>query len=183
MRVYLIIFIFFGLNFSLYGSELKPCQKVDFDQVAKYTFPKYGWIGSKEKEKIIQLLKKCLYTSEVCIIEAEHPSEEWFSDKLKEPVDGDFGLGEGRLVLGLLQYEDKKDGSSVCIVAKNSFAHAVPWIGASWIISKENITEYEIGGVDFTTVMTPNSLYKALLKAHKNEVEDAQRDEMKGRKP
>lgn len=183
MRFYLIIFIFFGLNFSLYGSVLKPCQKVDFDQVANYTFPKNGWIGGKERQKIIQLLKKCLYTSEVCIIEAEHPSEKWFSDKLKEPVDGNFDSVKRDLVLGLLQYEDKKNGSSVCIVARNIFFQAVPWVGASWIISKENITEYEIGGEDFTTVMTPNSLYKALLKAHKNEVKDAQGREIERQKP
>lgn len=171
----------FLLNYSLYGNALKPCEAVGYEQVAEYAIPSEDGTGTAYitipgRKRAIKLLKECLHGSAVCIIEADLQSSNWLSEQLIEPADRDFDSVDRRLVFGLLQYVDKKSGSSICIVAGNTFAHAVPWIGESWVIKEGNINEYELYGDLFHTAMTPNSLYKALLKSHEDAVASAKRN-------
>lgn len=180
MKVYLML-TGIVLSFNLYGKVLKPCEMVGYEQVAEYAIPFDGSIGRpgvtlQERERSIKLLKECIHDSAVCIVEADLRSNNWISGELIEPADRGFDSVERHLVFGLLQYVDIKSGSSICIVAKNSFARAVPWIGESWVINGNNVNEYEIEGVQFNLVMTPSSLYKALLKSHEDAVASAKRN-------
>jgi hypothetical protein len=100
------------------------------------------------------------------MVERDTKSSNWFLKHLKEPLDRQFDPLERELVFGLIQYFDQKKGESVCIVAKNGFFQAVPWLGLSWVIKDNKTTEYELWGNRFTTVMTPKSLYHALLSEY-----------------
>jgi hypothetical protein len=180
MRAYLVLAGSI-LSFSLYGNALKPCEAVGYEKVAEYAIPSEDGTGTAYitipgRNRAIKLLKECLHHFAVCIVEADLHSSDWLSEELIEPADGNFDSSDRRLVFGLVQYVDKKSGSSICIVAGNSFARAVPWIGESWVIDNKNIiTEYELYGDRFNTSMTPSSLYKALLESHKDEVASAKR--------
>ena len=186
MRVYLII-VCVVLSFSLYGEELKPCEVVNYKQVIQYTIPpdksfRSTWLTKREKKNVTRLLKKCIHTSAVCIAEANEGSSNWVSDKLIAPKDGDFDPVGRELIFALLQYVDKRNKEGVCIVAGNGFTQVIPWLGRSWVVTKTGIKQYKIDGPQFTTAMTPNSLYKALLKAHKEAVLDAKQGELEKEK-
>ena len=91
------------------------------------------------------------------------------------PKDGDFDPIERKLIFGLLQYVDKTSKEQVCIVVGNGFSQVTPWYGSSWVVTDEGIKQYEIASSQFTTVMTPNSLYNAMLKTHREAVISASR--------
>ena len=164
-------------SFTIYGSNSKPCQVVGFKIVAEHAIPIAGNMASAgisdyDRKKEMRLLTKCINRYSVCIVEVPPKNTSWLSKKLVQPSNNTFDPVDSRLVFGMIQYVDKTSGASICIVAHNSNAQAVPWLGSSWIIDGKQVKEYEFWGDRFNTVMTPKSLYKALLISH----EEAMRD-------
>ncbi|MBL7481323.1 hypothetical protein [Legionella bononiensis] len=190
MRIYcLLIGLFFSIE--LYGDTPKPCEAVGFDKLIKYITVSDGhmlFATADGERNMIKLFKKCIHTAAVCIVQVDMKSnnwkrrKNWINEQLIPPVDEDFDPVKGELVFGLLQYVDKKNNESVCIVAKNSFAHAIPWYGRSWVVTEQDIKDYEIYGSQFHIAMTPNSLYKALLQAHQEAVIQVKKDELEKEK-
>ncbi len=169
------------LCIETYGNTQKPCEMVGYDRLIGEITRSDGTIGapdatSERQQRLINLFKHCIHTAAVCMVELDLDSskwlisDRWINKQLTPPINGDFDPVNERLIFGLLQFIDEKTGSSVCIVAKNSFARAIPWYGSSWVISDKDIKEYEIYSDKFTTVMTPNSLYNTLLEVHQEAV-------------
>ncbi|RUR19414.1 hypothetical protein ELY21_04120 [Legionella sp. km535] len=152
-----------------------------FDQLIKYITVSDGHMDvpfatSQGEYKLIKQFKKCIHTAAVCIVAVDVRSKNWskgknwISEELIPPVDGDFDTSKRELVFALLQYVDKKSSAAVCIVAKNNFAHAIPWYGRSWVVTDHDIKDYEIDSSQFHIAMTPNSLYETLLDVHNEAV-------------
>ncbi len=164
------------LSSILHGQELKPCQKIDFSAVAEYAIPNLdrttsGGISANDIKQESAFLKKCIKKYSVCIIENPPNNSKWVNKRLIAPAfDENFNSGDTDLVFGMLQYVDKKTGASVCIVAINEQSHVLPWYGSSWVINGDSIKEYEISSEHFTPRMTPQTLYRALLKTHEEAV-------------
>lgn len=173
---------YFIFSFSLYGEELKPCETVGLEQVISFALPaaKGGMssLTAQEVSSLVKLLKKCIHTSSVCIAESDRGSKNWVSSRLRAPKDGDFDPVERELILGLLQYIDKTSKEGLCIVVGNGFTQAIRWYGSSWVVTDEGIKRYEIASSQFTTVMTPSSLYNAMLVTHRKAVVNAKRNEL-----
>ncbi|CAM3055719.1 hypothetical protein [Legionella worsleiensis] len=178
MRFYCLL-IGFIFSIEVYGNVLKPCEAVGFDNLIEYITVSDGHLGlsfsdPQEEPKLIELFKKCIHTAAVCMVDIELNRKEkigyWISEEFIPPVDGNFDPVERELIFALLQYIDKKSGAGVCIVAKNNFAMAIPWHGRNWVVTDQGINDYEIYGSQLTTVMTPNSLYEAMLDIHNEAV-------------
>ncbi|KTD35413.1 hypothetical protein Lmor_0860 [Legionella moravica] len=172
----LIAFIF---NIKLYAGYTKPCEVVGFDKLVGYITLSDGHMAAslsyeQQEYELIELFKKCTHTAAVCMVdidwERRKGTTNWISEQLIPPVDGDFDTSKRELIFALLQYIDKKSGAGVCIVAKNNFAQVLPWYGRSWVVTDQDIKDYEIYGSQFHISMTPNSLYEALLDVHNEAV-------------
>ncbi|CAM3055570.1 hypothetical protein [Legionella worsleiensis] len=174
----LIGFIF---SFGLYGGVPRPCEKVGFDQIIEHFVSSDGqmfvlYASSQGEYKLMKQFKKCIRSAAVCLIAFDVSSKNWskgknwINEQLIPPVNDNFDQVKGLLILGMLQYVDKKSGAGVCIVAKNNLAKAIPWYGRSWVVTDHDIKEYEIYGSQFHVSMTPNSLYEAMLDIHNEEV-------------
>ena len=130
-------------------------------------------ISSRDREAEEKLLAECATKYSVCIMDAPPNNLRWLSVKLMEPADNQhFDPVKSHLVFGMIQYVDEKTGLLVCMVAKSTQAHAVPWIGSSWVTDGKTIKRYKFWDDRFNTVMTPKSLYKAILKSHEEAVRD-----------
>lgn len=174
IRLYWILWGLF-LPTILHGNSLKPCQIVGFDKIVKYALPESisedaDSLDGDIYEKI-KLLKKCISSYETCIVEAQPRSLNWLNKKLIKPLNNNFDPLRRHLVFGLLQYFDEKRNVFVCTVANNSFTLAAPWIGKSWVTKDSKVIEkYELDGIRFSLVMTPESLYRALLLSYVDSV-------------
>lgn len=163
------------LTTILHGNSLKPCQIVGFDKIVEYAIPESrsedaNLLDSDVYEKV-KILKKCISSYETCIVEAQPKSINWLNKKLIKPINNKFDPLKRHLVFGLLQYFDEERNVFVCTVANNSFTLAAPWIGKSWVINDSKImNKYELDGIRFSSVMTPESLYNALLLSYADSV-------------
>ena len=192
MRIYYVL-IGLMLSIELYGETLKPCEMIGANKIIKSIAMSNGKIRiplptAKREQNLVKVLKKCIHTAAVCFAEVDIKdsrwtgSKSWINDKLIAPNDGDFDPIERKLIFGLLQYVDKTSEEGLCIVAGNGFSQVTPWYGNSWVVTDEGIKQYEIYSSQFTTVMTPNSLYKTMLETHRKAVINAKRDELEKEK-
>ena len=165
MKIYLVLGSLL-FNCALYATTIKPCEAVGYERVIEQSLPLYkSGISPRAREEALVILKKCISEKSVCIVGDTPKSDQWLSTELIAPENNDFDPVKIDLIFAMIQYADKKTGLSYCIAARYDFTYLIEWNAKKWTVDGTTVKENKIYDKRFARIKTPNSLYKALLKA------------------
>ncbi len=174
-----------------------PCQRVKNEVKGFVETNPHDNMDDVGRGEMNAKLYECLEKNEVCMAGAndrqgKRHAQIWHAEKFGKPIlpkfTGSWEPGQptykimtpigstnipggDELYFGAVQIPKTRDGSAVCILAKNVFVRAEPWYAEAWRIKENQMENLKLPGYDgkgniFTATMTPEELTPFLVNMY-----------------